>query len=98
MAVFNDAASGPEKLLMYRHTVGWDGDIPIVQKADATPIAYGDAEPLRNECETFLKVITEDLVPPSDAAEGIRVLKVLDACRRAIESGRNIPLAGADKA
>lgn len=98
MAVFNDAVQGPEKLLLYRHQVGWEGDLPVVQKAEATPISYADTEPLRGECEAFLDAIANNTVPPSDAAEGIRVLRVLDACRRAIESGQPIHLTGTGRA
>ena len=85
MAVFNDVAAGPEKLLRYGHVAGWSGDIPIVTKAEAEPIPYGKEEPLRRECEAFLAAVRGGPVPLSDAAEGIRVLAVLDACQRALE-------------
>ena len=90
MVVFNDAAQGDEKVLSYRHALGWDGDIPFISKADAEPIPYGDEEPLKLECEAFLDAITKGLTPPSDAEEGVRVLKVLDACQRAITDGKAI--------
>jgi UDP-2-acetamido-3-amino-2,3-dideoxy-glucuronate N-acetyltransferase len=92
MAVFNDVASGAEKLLLYRHAAGWSGDIPVVEKADAEPIAFEPAEPLRRECETFLAAVRGAVHPPSDAAEGIRVLTVLDACQRALETGSPVLL------
>lgn len=92
MAVFNDVASGAEKLLLYRHKAGWSGDIPVVAKADAEPIAYGDAEPLRRECEVFLAALRGGSTPPSNAEEGIRVLTVLDACQRALEGRAAVEL------
>lgn len=90
MAVFNDVAAGPDKLLLYEHKAGWSGDIPVVTKAEARPIPYGSEEPLRRECEVFLTAIAGGPRPPSDAAEGIRVLTVLDACQRALE--RRLPI------
>jgi len=92
MVAFNDAARGDEKVLSYPHVLGWEGDIPFVSKADAVPIPYGDEEPLKLECETFLDAITKGITPPSDAAEGVRVLKVLDACQRAITLSKAIEL------
>ncbi len=88
MAVFDDVAQGEQKLLLYRHNVGWEGNLPLVSKAKAEPIPYDAYEPLRAECEAFLRAVRGDALPPSDAAEGIRVLRVLDACQRAIASGR----------
>lgn len=84
MIVFDDTKESAEKLLLYRHEVGWKGDIPIVSKAAAEPITFAESEPLRNECQAFLDAIDGKSGPPSDAAEGIRVLRVLDACQRSI--------------
>lgn len=93
MAVFDDVATGAEKLLLYRHQVGWDGGIPVVDKAEAEPIPYEQGEPLRAECEAFLAAVRGEAAPPSDAAEGIRVLRVLDACQRALADGGPVSLA-----
>ena len=87
MAVFNDVEPGPQKLLLYRHKAHWDGDLPIVAKADAEPIPYEDAEPLARECRAFLAAVRDGAAPPSDAAEGVRVLRVLDACQRSLNGG-----------
>lgn len=95
MAVFDDVASGSGKLLMYRHRAGWSGDIPVVAKAEAEPIAFDAAEPLQRECEAFLAAVGGGPAPPSDAEEGIRVLTVLDACQRALEGRAPIALARA---
>ena len=58
----------------------------------ATAIAYREEEPLRVECTAFLDAIAGRQAPPSDAAEGIRVLKVLNASRTAMESGAAVEL------
>jgi UDP-2-acetamido-3-amino-2,3-dideoxy-glucuronate N-acetyltransferase len=90
--VFNDVEAGAEKLVLYRHEAGWSGDIPVVTKADAEPIPFDPAEPLKRECEAFLAALRGGPRPPSDAAEGIRVLTVLDACQRALESRAPVDL------
>lgn len=92
MAVFNDVAAGAEKLLFYPHKAGWDGEVPLVDKAEAEAIPYEEAEPLRRECQAFLDAIAGRAAPPSDAAEGIRVLSVLDACQRSILTGAKVTL------
>jgi len=92
MIVFNDVAPGPEKLMIYRHNVGWEGDIPTVSKAEAEPIPYGTDEPLNAECRHFLEAIAGNRQPLSDAQEGISVLRVLDACQRSLNSGLPVDL------
>lgn len=87
MVVFNDVAQGADKLLFYRHEVGWNGDIPTVAKTEAEAIPYEPAEPLRRECEHFLDCVMHGRRPVSDAQEGIRVLTVLDACQRSLIGG-----------
>jgi len=92
MLVFNDAAAGDDKLLLYRHTAHWDGELPVIDKAEAEPVAYEAGEPLRLECEAFLAAVGSGQPPPSDAEEGLRVLRVLDACQRSIVSGERVAL------
>ncbi len=95
MAVFNDIADGDDKLLLYPHTARWSGEIPVVDRAEALPIRYEPSEPLRRECETFLGAVRGDLAPPSDGAEGLRVLRVLNACQQALETGQPVDFSGA---
>lgn len=87
MIVFDDTKERAEKLLLYRHQVGWDGALPIVSKAEPEAIAFAESEPLRNECQAFIAAAGGGPPPPSDAAEGIRVLRVLDACQQSILEG-----------
>ena len=92
MAEFNDVKTGPDKLLVYPHSVGWEGDVPAVNEAEAEPLPYGDAEPLAVECSHFLDCVVRGAQPESDAAEGTRVLQVLDACHRSLAEGRAVDL------
>jgi UDP-2-acetamido-3-amino-2,3-dideoxy-glucuronate N-acetyltransferase len=95
MAVFNDVADGADKLLLYPHRAQWDGDVPVVEKVAAEPIAYAPDEPLGRECAHFLDCCATGARPLSDAAEGLRVLAVLDACQRSLVQGRPITLGAA---
>lgn len=90
MVVFNDVEPGANKLLRYPHVVGWVNDLPTVNKAEADPIPYAEGEPLRLECMHFLDCVDNGRQPVTDAEEGLRVLKVLDACHRALLSGTSI--------
>ena len=92
MVAFNDTLSGPEKVLLYRHAVSVENDVPTMSRADAEAVAYADDEPLRRECQTFLDAVTGGGPPPSSGDEGARVLRVLDACQRAIDSGRRVEI------
>ena len=90
MVAFNDVAAEADKVLFYPHDVGWRGEVPVLSRADAEPVDYRPDEPLRIECEAFLEAVERGTPPPSDAAEGIRVLKVLQACQDAIISGNKV--------
>ncbi len=91
MAVFDDVLSGADKLRLYRHDVGWNGNLPTVDRAAAEPIDYDAGEPLRAECAHFLDCVGSGATPRSDANEGLRVLAVLTACQRAL--AQNMPVA-----
>ena len=84
MLVFNDSSIGPEKLTFYSHKVGWEGDLPVVDKADAVPVPYGSEEPLQQEIAHFIDCCVNGKQPTSDSWEGLRVLSVLDMCQRAL--------------
>ena len=85
MAVFDDTAD--HKLVLYPHKVEWKNRVPTAVKADALAIDIDAREPLRAECEHFLHCVTTRTAPVSDGNEGLRVLRVLDACQRAITNG-----------
>ncbi|HEY7609101.1 MAG TPA: Gfo/Idh/MocA family oxidoreductase [Alphaproteobacteria bacterium] len=92
MAVFNDVAPEPDKLVLYRHKAQWSGDLPVIDRAEGERIPFESAEPLRRECEAFLAALAGGPAPPSSGPEGVRVLRVLSACQRALESGSPIAL------
>src|SRR6266478_156327 len=85
MAVFDDTAE--HKLVLYPHKVEWRNRIPTAVKANGENVALDDLEPLRAECQHFLDCVESRTSPVSDGAEGLRVLRVLDACQRALHNG-----------
>jgi UDP-2-acetamido-3-amino-2,3-dideoxy-glucuronate N-acetyltransferase len=87
MLVFDDAVAGPEKLRLFSHGVGWDGQLPLISKATPEFIPYAGDEPLALECRHFLECIAGKKRPITDAEEGLRVLSVLDACQRSLTTG-----------
>lgn len=91
MAVFDDMAE--HKLVLYPHRVEWKNRIPTAVKADGENVELEDREPLRAECQHFLECMDSHSTPVSDGAEGLRVLRVLDACQRALQNGGTAPEA-----
>jgi UDP-2-acetamido-3-amino-2,3-dideoxy-glucuronate N-acetyltransferase len=85
MAVFDDTAM--HKLVLYPHKVEWKNRIPTAVKAEAEIVPLEECEPLRAECQHFLDAAASRRSPVSDGREGLRVLRVLDACQRALRNG-----------
>ena len=85
MAVFDDTSA--HKLVLYPHRVEWKNRVPTAVKAEGEIVALDDREPLRAECQHFLDCVASRTPPTSDGAEGLRVLRVLDACQRALHNG-----------
>ena len=90
MAVF-DAVS-EEKLFLYPHRIEWVDTVPIAHKAQAEIVPFKMEEPLKLECQHFLDCIEKRLTPRTDAQEGLRVLRVLQASQESLERGKKIYL------
>jgi UDP-2-acetamido-3-amino-2,3-dideoxy-glucuronate N-acetyltransferase len=85
MAVFDDTAE--EKLVLYPHRVEWRNRLPAAVKAQGEAVPLEQDEPLKAECRHFLECVRTGTTPISDGAEGLRVLRVLDACQRSLLGG-----------
>ena len=85
MAVFDDTAD--DKLVLYPHRVEWKNRVPTAVKANGEAVDLADSEPLRTECQHFLDCVESRTPPVSDGVEGLQVLRVLDACQRALSNG-----------
>jgi len=90
MAVFDETAPWSEKLTVYPHSVEWNDNIPIANKADARFIEINEEEPLRAECLHFLSSIKNRTKPRTDGEEGLRVLQVLNCCQEALEKNSRV--------
>jgi UDP-2-acetamido-3-amino-2,3-dideoxy-glucuronate N-acetyltransferase len=89
MAVFDDTAA--DKLVLYPHRVEWKDRVPSAVKAEGEPIAIEQVEPLRRECLEFIDCIETRRTPLTDGREGFRVLRVLNACQRSMETRKAVP-------
>ncbi len=93
MVAFDDVQTGPDKVLVYPHALEWNGNLPVFSR-EGQPVPYADDEPLSCECKAFIDAIEHGHRPPSDAAEGVRVLTVLNACQEAMRLGTKVSLDG----
>ena len=85
MAVFDDTAD--DKLVVYPHRIEWKNRMPTAVKAEGRPVEIDDVEPLRAECLHFLECVESRKQPWTDGEEGLKVLKILDACQRSLHRG-----------
>lgn len=90
MAVFDDAAPLEQKLTFYNQRVDFAAGRPEMVKGAAQAETLPGDEPLRLECLAFLESVAQRRPPLSDGRSGLRVLAVLEACRRSTEHGGRI--------
>jgi UDP-2-acetamido-3-amino-2,3-dideoxy-glucuronate N-acetyltransferase len=86
MAVFDDMER-ERKLVLYSHKIDWLERLPVARKDEGQTVPLPADEPLRRECAHFLECVRTRQQPRTDAENGVRVLKVLDACERSLRSG-----------
>lgn len=98
MIVFNDTLPEDDKVVRYPHSAGWDGQLPVLEKATALPVPYGREEPLREEMRHFLDCCESGARPRSDSQEGTNVLHLLDACQQALDSRQAVMIESGDTA
>jgi len=92
MIVFDDMEA-TEKIRVYDK--GADVKHAVDSYAEAITLRTGDilipkiagGEPLRTECRHFVDAIINDTTPRSDAADGLRVVKVLEAGAKSLAKG-----------
>ncbi len=84
MAVFDDTLLWPDKLLLYAHEINWRDNLPVPVKGEAQRVEIAQDEPLRRECLHFLDCVANGSRPLTDGAEGLRVLRVLNASQQSL--------------
>ena len=92
MAVLDDTKPWEEKLLHYPHKINIVDGKPVPEKADAIAIEVAQSEPLKNECQHFLDAMAGGALR-TDAAEGTRVLQVLEAAEVALKAKKEIAVS-----
>jgi len=83
MMLFNDVEP-KDKLVAFSHKIDWIDrrPVPRPQKPARVPIPL--TEPLRAECEHFIECIRSRRTPRTDGHNGLRVLKILEACQESL--------------
>ncbi len=69
----------------------------VRKKVDPVWVPLEELEPLKIECDHFLNSIRNGTRPRTDGAEGLRVLRVLDAAQRSMEVGHSITMDQTDE-
>jgi UDP-2-acetamido-3-amino-2,3-dideoxy-glucuronate N-acetyltransferase len=93
MAVFDDTLPWEQKLQFFKQPVTWkEGSIPQANKAVGESIQVPLGEPLKEECLHFIQSCNDRSTPRTNAAEGIRVLKVLSSAQHSLENRGEITL------
>ena len=93
MVVFDDTKPWNEKLALYRHVIQAIDGLPELINAEAEYLEVPESEPLRNECEHFLNVVSENMTPLTNGAEGLNVLNVLSAAALSETEKKTIRMA-----
>jgi UDP-2-acetamido-3-amino-2,3-dideoxy-glucuronate N-acetyltransferase len=86
MAVFDDVAK-EGKLKLYDKGVEWQAGLPVVRQTAETTLFFPEMEPLQEEVSHFLECVRTRRQPLTDGENGLRVLRVLDACQRSLGAG-----------
>lgn len=81
MASFDDVS---KKLVLYDQRVELKEGQPVPIRGNGEEVAFAEDEPLRLECEAFLRAVTTRRPPLTDGYSGLRVLKVLQAAQRSL--------------
>ena len=76
MASFDDVA---KELVLYDQRVELREGEPVPVRGVGERIAFDPTEPLRLECEAFLRALITREPPLTDGESGLRVLRVLQA-------------------
>ena len=81
MATFDDVA---KELVLHDQRVDFKEEQPVPMKGPGELVAFAGDEPLRLECQAFLRSIATRTPPLTDGESGLRVLKVLQAAQRSL--------------
>lgn len=86
MAVFDDVVK-EGKLKILDKGIDWKDGQPVVRQTAESTLFFPETEPLREELAHFVDCVRTRTTPRTDGSNGLRVLRVLDACQRSLEAG-----------
>jgi UDP-2-acetamido-3-amino-2,3-dideoxy-glucuronate N-acetyltransferase len=86
MAVFDDVAK-EGKLKIFDKGIEWRDGLPVTRQTSESTLFFPEIEPLREELAHFVECVRTRKRPRTDGLNGLRVLRVLDACQRSMEGG-----------
>ena len=86
MAVFDDVAK-EGKLKIFDKGIEWQDGRPVTRQTAESTLFFPEIEPLREELAHFVECVRTRKRPRTDGLNGLRVLRVLDACQRSMEGG-----------
>jgi predicted dehydrogenase len=86
MAVFDDVAK-EGKLRIFDKGIEWRDGRPVTRQTAESTLFFPEIEPLREELAHFVDCVRTRRRPRTDGRNGLRVLRVLDACQRSMEGG-----------
>jgi predicted dehydrogenase len=90
VAVFDDAVPLERKLTFFDQRVDLARGFPEMFKGPVYTEPLPPDEPLQLECAAFLDSVVHRRAPLTDGQSGLRVVAVLEACRRSMEHGGQI--------
>lgn len=94
MASFCDIT---KELVLYDQRVDWQEGQPVPVRGDGVQVEFPDDEPLRAECEHFLRYVINRETPLTDGHNGVRVLRVLHAAQQSlVTNGAKVLFAAED--
>lgn len=85
MAVFNDVVTDGKLLLYDRAIENVEGEL-VAHRVEGMPVELDATEPLKAECQHFVECVQTRSTPRTDGLNGLRVLSVLGACQRSIQT------------
>lgn len=81
MASFDDVE---KKLVLFDRRVEVKDQMPVPVQGQGEEISFDRGEPLRLECQAFLRAVASRIAPLTDGWSGLRVLHVLQSAQRSL--------------
>lgn len=85
MVVFDDV--GPDRLTLFDAKASRVESRYVPQRKEASVLDLPPGEPLRRVAEAFLRSVETGRPPMADGADGLRVVRVLEAAQRSLDAG-----------